>query len=215
MHQTQTTPRHALTTIVALCIAPYLAAADLSFRPLQEGDLQRLYEWVQQPHLAAWWGAPPESYATFVAELQEEIEASNFLAPIIVCLDAKPIGYVQYYCADERCRRFWSRRGKPTTGAVGLEVIIGERTHLGKGYCAQIINKFVQKIFTETTAEKIVADPCPDNCAAVRCYERVGFKKSSDPTSVPYVKTTSGHMVLMELTRQEWHRSQDATTSAL
>ena len=35
-------------------------AREISFRPVQDGDLPLLSTWLGAPHVAAWWDAPQE-----------------------------------------------------------------------------------------------------------------------------------------------------------
>jgi len=176
-------------------------AAEISFRSLEESDLPLLYTWMQEPHLLAWWGSKPETYEQFVQEFQQEIGIGTFKTPLLVYCNTEPIGYIQYYCADQPCRDCWATENKPVTGTICLELIIGNRAYLGKGYCSHIATEFARKIFTQTDTKKIVVDPCPTNNTAIRCYERSGFTKAKSNSVLPYIETPPERMILMELKR--------------
>lgn len=61
---------------------------------------------------------------------------------------------------------------------VGTDQFIGDSDYIGKGYGTLMIKAFIeflQKI--EPTITTVIVDPEPTNYPAIRCYEKVGFKK--------------------------------------
>jgi RimJ/RimL family protein N-acetyltransferase len=64
-----------------------------------------------------------------------------------------------------------------------------------------LIKKFAEKIFTETNAPKIIIDPDTTNQAAIRCYEKVGFKRVNEIDAPSFFDTPDGKLLLMEFKR--------------
>lgn len=61
---------------------------------------------------------------------------------------------------------------------VGTDQFIGELNYIGKGYGTLAIKSFILflgKINPNITT--IIVDPEPNNYAAIRCYEKVGFRE--------------------------------------
>ena len=49
--------------------------------------------------------------------------------------------------------------------------------YLYKGLGPRFIKNFIDNILTKEGYKTIVVDPDPTNTVAIRCYEKVGFKK--------------------------------------
>ena len=84
-----------------------------------------------------------------------------------------------------------------------MDIIIGEVDYLGKGYGTDIVKKFVDKIFRQTKAVKIIIDPDSKNIAAIHCFEKVGFEKGREfeaPDFWDYEQGTK--LLLMELKKK-------------
>jgi len=79
-----------------------------------------------------------------------------------------------------------------------MDFVIGETDYLGKGYGTIIIKKFIEKIFAETKASKIIIDPDPNNIAAISCYEKVGFKKVKEIDAPAFFDVEPGKLLVME-----------------
>ena len=82
----------------------------------------------------------------------------------------KPIGYIQYCLTDKADNGWWGTHIEDITGTVGIDIIIGETDYIGKGYGTTILKLFIEKIYKETSATKIITDPDPNNLAAIRFY---------------------------------------------
>jgi len=203
-----TTRSKATGTLAALALISALAAtaADITFRPFEESDLPQLYKWVRTPHVAQWWWTDSETYEKFVEDFHPDMHAKNFQTPFMVYVDGKLTGYAQYYQADKMCEECRTAYHNPGAGTIGLDIIIGEADQLGKGYGCLMVQTFVEKIFSETDATRIIADPDPANDAAIRCYQKMGFKQVNIiDAPPPCVKTPSHKMLLLELTQDNWH----------
>jgi RimJ/RimL family protein N-acetyltransferase len=62
-------------------------------------------------------------------------------------------------------------------GTWSFDVLIGEVDHLRKGLGIQIVQTIKSLLFTNVSIRRIICDPHPDNIAAIRCYEKAGFKQ--------------------------------------
>ena len=63
-----------------------------------------------------------------------------------------------------------------------------------------MIAAFVARLFEDPAVTKIQIDPDPENARAIRCYEKVGFRR------VGVVDTPDGPALLMTLARGEGRR---------
>lgn len=64
--------------------------------------------------------------------------------------------------------------------AAGIDLLIGDKDFVGKGYGTMMLTQFVDKILkhTCTGVTHIVADPQVENIASIRAFEKAGFTKS-------------------------------------
>ncbi|MBS1988533.1 acetyltransferase [Candidatus Dependentiae bacterium] len=139
----------------------------ITFKPLKKSHLPLLAQWFKQPHVAQWW--PTES--TFdnqsIRDKYLKKITSDSQSAFIVHLGNSPIGYIQcYHTHKEFDVETW-----------GIDQFIGEIDCLGKGYGTQIVKDFVDLLFKKPNIKRIIVDPDPKNTRAIRCYEKVGFRK--------------------------------------
>jgi RimJ/RimL family protein N-acetyltransferase len=95
----------------------------------------------------------------------------------IVLLDTIPIAYIQWYLVSDF----------PETNALviknenlaGIDVFIGEANYLHKGLGPVFISNFIKDIvFVIPDIQSCMIDPEIENAAAIRAYEKIGFKHS-------------------------------------
>lgn len=162
------------------------------FKPLKKKDLHLLFKWFSYPHVAKWW-KEPEDWERFEEKYTPKNRISNYVFPFLIFINGTPIGYIQYYLVDKADNGWWVKKGGQPEGAVGMDLLIGEVAYLGKGHGTLIVKDFVKKILKEKEPIKIIIDPDPQNIAAIKCYEKAGFKKIKEITTI------HGHALLMEL----------------
>ena len=115
----------------------------------------------------------------------------------------KPIDYIQYCLTDKADNGWWGTHIEDITGTVGIDIIIGETDFIGKGYGSTILKLFIEKIYKETNATKIITDPDPNNLTAIRFYEKVGFRKVKEIDAPSFFDVEPGKLLLMELKYKE------------
>ena len=163
-----------------------------TFTPLEDSHLALLCHWLNNPHVKEWW---PDNLTD--EEIKKKYRArigDTVVVPFIIFMNDKPIGFIQYYHANQVGEGWWPDE---TAGTVGIDQFIGEAELINRGYGRQIIRAFTQKLFANPAIKKIITDVDPKNLRAIRCYEHAGFKL------VKEVKTPDGLAYLMELLLSE------------
>ena len=146
------------------------------FRPVTEKDLPMIAGWLAEPHVAKWWDGDPQQNAEHVVEAMESIETR----PMIVELEGRPIAYLQHY--DPHLEDGHPYQDQPK-GTLGLDISIGIPALIGKGHGSAIIRQIASELFAGGT-KRIVIDPHPENHAAIRAYEKAGFRYLDTRTSI-------------------------------
>jgi aminoglycoside 6'-N-acetyltransferase len=152
------------------------------FCPMTAADLPMLRNWLEEPHVAEWWGNPDEQFALVRGDLDE-----SAMEQFIVAIDNRPFAYLQ--CYDPGA---WPDNGfgVQPLGARGMDQFIGERDMIGRGHGSVFIRSFLDRLIRSGTP-RVVTDPDPANLRAVRAYEKAGFE------SVGLVDTPDGRALLM------------------
>jgi aminoglycoside 6'-N-acetyltransferase len=152
------------------------------FRPMTAADLPMLRDWLEEPHVAEWWGDPDEQFALVRGDLGDPA-----MEQFIVAIGGRPFAYLQ--CYDPTA---WPDNGfgLQPVGTRGMDQFIGEPDMIGHGHGSAFIRKFLQRLI-ESGTPRVVTDPNPANRRAVRAYEKAGFK------SVDLVDTPDGRALLM------------------
>ena len=152
------------------------SVSSFAFKKVTPDDLPLLFKWFQEPHIEKWWPVPEknEFFEKFLARIR-----SKETVPYLVFLDNQPIGYIQYYHIDRNLEKAgaWLPAELPET-TIGIDQFIGKPKYIGKGYGTAFIQEFIKHLadVLEPKVTTIIVDPDPENLAAIRCYEKVGFK---------------------------------------
>jgi RimJ/RimL family protein N-acetyltransferase len=83
----------------------------------------------------------------------------------IISVNDKKIGY--FLIHKKRNKKYWE-----------LYIVIGEKEYWGRGIGTIVIKRMCRWFFKKVSTEKVLRlEVNADNSRAVRCYEKVGFKK--------------------------------------
>ena len=131
--------------------------------------------WLDEPHVAKWWGDDPQQALT---DIEDHIDSIS-VEPFIVELDGKPIAYLQSY--DPHMEDGHPYQDQPF-GTLGIDLSIGDPALIGKGHGPRMIDAFAAMLFEEG-CPRVIIDPDPSNAAAIRAYEKAGFTAFDTRTS--------------------------------
>lgn len=168
-----------------------ITSQNFKFRPLKESDLPILVDWLNRKHLQEWWRSGEITRDKVREKYLPRILEKDAARPFIAYLDRKPFGYIQYYWASEGGPNWWP--DEPGPGVIGIDQFIADESQLDKGLGTAMISQFIRFLLEEISISEICVDPRPDNLRAIRCYEKVGFKK------VGRIQTPDGPALMMVL----------------
>jgi len=133
---------------------PRVGAPALLLRPLAAGDEAALRRIHSTPEVARWWDAPDERFPW------DEPESTRF----VIEVDGAVAGLIQ----------FWEET-EPRYRHAGIDLFLDPALH-GRGLGTQAVARVVRLLIDERGHHRITIDPAVANVAAVRAYEKVGFR---------------------------------------
>jgi aminoglycoside 6'-N-acetyltransferase len=128
---------------------------DLVLRPLAERDADELLRIHRTPEVMRWWDAPDEGFP-----LTDEPDATR----LTIEVDGRVAGMIQY--SEER---------EPKYRHAGIDLFVDPGFH-GRGIGTEAVRRVVRHLVDDRGHHRITIDPAADNAAAIRSYEKVGFR---------------------------------------
>lgn len=124
-------------------------------RPVEPADAGRLRAIRSRPEVAGWWGPPEDDFP-----FGDDDEAVRFA----VLVDGRVAGLIQYgEEEDPMYREAW------------IDVFLDPEVR-GRGLGVQAIELLVGHLLDDLGHHRITIDPAVDNRAAVRAYQKAGFR---------------------------------------
>jgi len=154
---------------------------NITFVPLAESHFSLLLKWLEAPHVKKWWDKDVHWTSTLIQKKYSDYikgyKLDNGIAkPInayIICVDEKPVGYIQIYNAYDFARE--TPLSHLPESLAAFDVLIGEADYLKQGIGSKAITLFLDQY--ATSYSHVFVEPDSNNIAAIRVYEKVGFKK--------------------------------------
>ena len=146
----------------------------LELRLLNDNDVSLVEVWLNKEHVKKWYEIPHLGIAIgdWMSEIKERNGKFQWLTYLIALWQGRPIGLCQYYKCVDSDEDFGTL---PLTGSYGIDYLIGEESHLGKGLGKGIITLLVNKIFSFPDAQRVTADIDKDNKASEKALLSCGF----------------------------------------
>ena len=129
-------------------------AETLSLRPLAAGDEAELVRIHSTPDVARWWGAPADGFPW------DEPESTR----LTIEVDGAVAGLIQYWEEPE-----------PRYRHAGIDLFLDPALH-GRGLGTEAVRRVVALLIDERGHHRITIDPAVANVAAIRAYEKAGFR---------------------------------------
>jgi aminoglycoside 6'-N-acetyltransferase len=130
-------------------------SARLVLRPLVKDDEVELLRIHRTPEVALWWDVPDEGFPW-----SDEPESTRMTIEV----DGAVAGMIQFY--EERSPKY-----RHATIDLFLDPALR-----GRGFGTEAVRRVVRELIEKRGHHRITIDPCTENVAAVRSYEKVGFR---------------------------------------
>jgi aminoglycoside 6'-N-acetyltransferase len=135
-----------------------LRGARVLLRRGRTEDADRLFQIRNEPQVAWRWGSD---------DIEEEISEQFIEADdaFIIEIDGEIIGAIQYHEENE-----------PMYRHAGIDIYLTTSRH-GQGLGTEAIRVLARYLFEERDHHRLTIDPAADNAAAIRAYEKAGFRR--------------------------------------
>ncbi|HEV3072472.1 MAG TPA: GNAT family protein [Solirubrobacteraceae bacterium] len=117
-----------------------------------EAELRRIHS---TPEVARWWGAPEAGFPW-----RDEPDSVR----LTIEVDGKVAGMIQFYEEAEPHRY------------ASIDLFLDPALH-GRGVGSEAVTELVRMLIEERGHHRITIDPSVGNGAAIRAYEKVGFRR--------------------------------------
>jgi aminoglycoside 6'-N-acetyltransferase len=127
-------------------------------RPLQVDDVPVLVEIQAQTSVARWWGRPDEE------DLRRQAEGKSEETGFAITVDGAVAGLIQYVEENE-----------PMYRHAGIDLFLSEEFQ-GRGLGTDAVRTLARHLVHDCGHHRLTIDPSTDNHAAIRAYEKAGFR---------------------------------------
>jgi aminoglycoside 6'-N-acetyltransferase len=124
-------------------------------RPLAEGDAAELLRIHRTPEVLRWWDLPAEGFPW------DEPESTRWTIEV----DGKVAGLIQ----------FWEET-EPKYRHAGIDLFLDPTLH-GQGLGTEAVRRVVRHLIDARGHHRVTIDPAAANAAAIRAYEKAGFRR--------------------------------------
>ncbi len=128
---------------------------EVILRPLAEGDEAELLRIHRTAEVARWWDFPDEGFPW-----TDDPESTR----LAIEVDGAVAGLIQFFEELE-----------PKYRHAGIDLFLDPALH-GRGIGTEAVRRVVRHLIDDRGHHRITIDPAVANAAAVRTYEKVGFR---------------------------------------
>ena len=120
------------------------------------GDEAELLRIHRAPEVLRWWGSPDEGFPW-----SDEPEATR----LTIEVDGAVAGIVQFHEEPE-----------PRYRHAAVDLFLDPALH-GRGIGTEVLRRVVRQLIDERGHHRVTIDPAAANAAAIRAYEKAGFRR--------------------------------------
>jgi len=148
---------------------------NITFRKLKESDLPLMCRWHNNYHVAVWWQNWRPKLEQVEKKYLARIMGEEPIEAFIIQFNGIDIGFIQTYLINDFPD--YTKWVDIKEKAAGMDLFIGEKAYIHIGLGPLIMQKFLYfYVFKMYKVDSCIVGPEPANKAAIRAYEKAGFK---------------------------------------
>ncbi len=148
----------------------------IELRPFQKDDFQTLINWIKNENDLIQFAGVIFTFPLTIDQLENYMNDSNRkIYKVVYKKSDLTIGHSEIYLSGDTARL--------------CRILIGDPQYRGKGFGEKIVAKLVEKSFNKFNVKKVELNVYDWNIAAIKCYEKVGFRVDKD--KVKTIKTNN------------------------
>ena len=136
-----------------------------------ESDYQLLYKWYQNEKVMTYFEQRSLSYQEIVNKYSKRTLVKSITPVYMIEYNNLPVGIIQYTKLTKETKNKYH----VTNDGYDVDVFIGEDNYYHKGIGSLAIKELIKMLKNEGNI--IVMVPEVNNINAIKCYQKVGFKK--------------------------------------
>jgi RimJ/RimL family protein N-acetyltransferase len=179
----------------------------IKLEPFTPADFPQLIDWISSEQLLAEWSGAMFSYPLTTRALDWYIEGANdfanpevFIYKVVEAATGAAVGHISLGGISES-----NRSGRIT------RVLVGPGSARGKGYCAAMLKAVLEVGFARLNLHRIELGVYSFNHAAIRCYQKCGFRTDGVLRDVSRHGDEYWSLVEMSMLEDEWRALQAAS----
>jgi aminoglycoside 6'-N-acetyltransferase len=138
---------------------PTLRGALVTLRPATADDIPELVRIRNEPEVRRRWRGGDDMVAEVTRDL-EDPDSETYAVEV----DGRVAGAIQY-----------SEEGEPDYRHAGIDIYLDPSVHR-RGVGTDAVRTLARHLIDDHGHHRLSIDPAADNAAAIRCYEKVGFR---------------------------------------
>ena len=147
----------------------------ITFRELTFDDIKLLHKWLNTDVIKEFYTKLSNSLEEVKERYGPLVRKEKPTDAYIIQIDGQDIGYISTYLIANYPRAMAGFNADEHSAA--LDLYIGEKDYIGKGYGKYIISEFLKQIiFSNKLVDNCILVPDATNIRAIKTYEEVGFK---------------------------------------
>ncbi len=174
--------------------SPYRAGEKIYLRALDREDAPRIAAWFNDPEVTRNTSRYRPLSLTEQVKLIDRIHenSDDLVVGIVLKATDELIGQCGLHGVNDKNRR------------CGFWILIGDRTNWDQGYGSEATRLMLALAFDTLNLNRVQLDVFVDNERAVRCYEKLGFRKDGILRQHAYREGAYHDLHLMSILRSEW-----------
>jgi RimJ/RimL family protein N-acetyltransferase len=172
---------------------------DIELKLFERNDFSRLMDWIKTPEFLLQWAGPIFTFPLNESQLDIYLKGSQGDPPlrkiykVINPADRRVIGHIELNDID-----LWNKT------ATVCRVLVGDLSLRRKGIGPQMLKELLEVGFGQFGLHRIDLFVFDFNQAAIRCYEKVGFRKEGHIREARKIGNEYWSLYQMSILEHEW-----------